>query len=236
MINISFCFCILANMQHQLVVDIIEALHTIELYEDLVGCNLDSDWNDDDYDPNKQMVTYWDTLSAPMSPQEINLPPNLQRNSSVPTSPIVMDEQEYEYLPVTNEDMENQTITLPNDGPSTAPLGKCFSRQPNDAFHNNDPYMYYESIDSPTDEEYFAALFTLANADETIQTNEDYERLYCAPLHYYINEKKFDIETRLTRKQYKEIRNFYNYLERVYSNLIPEQDRISDIQWNLTDF
>lgn len=251
-------------MQHQLIIDILEALHTIELYEDLVGCDLDSDWEDPDYNPLQHRETYFESMSTPMSPCE----PHLDRYWSQPGSPFVVNDNVRVFIPMSeadesfepvndfncehNVDTDNYMVidgpccapiqfnfgnTQSNmDGPSTEPLRKCFYRQPNDAFHDNDPYMYYEGNDQPTDDEYFAALFTLSCTNDTIMNDEDYSRLQCPPLHYYIEEKKVNIDTRLTRKQYREIRAFYTDLERMYANLVNEYNRIEDIQWQHDEF
>ena len=246
-------------MQHQLIVDILEALHTVELYEDLIGHDLDSDWEDPDYNPLQHRETYFESMSTPMSPNE----PNVGHSFTEPGSPFVVEDNFRVFVPVNefesidefncehNVDTDNYMIIdgpccapiqfnfntdVQPDGPSTEPLRKCFYRQPNDTFHANDPYMYYEGIDQPTDDDYFAALFTLSNADEVIVNDEDFARLQCPTLHYYIIQKRENIDVRLTRKQYREIRAFYTDLEQLYATLVTEFNRIEDLQWQRDEF
>lgn len=114
--------------------------------------------------------------------------------------------------------------------PSTEPLGKCFYKQPNDKFHENDPYMYYEAHDNPTDEEYITTLFALSQIDTFVYENDDYEQLRCDLLHEYTLTKQHDVDHRISRKEWKQIRNFFVEAEKYYAMLVNEQDRILDLQ------
>lgn len=180
-------------MHHKLACDILEAIDTIILYEDMIGLHSDDEWNDRDYVCEEDVV----------------------ESSQVPTQ---------------NDGPNCEPIMLFSNGPSTAPLGKCFYRQPNDKFHDNDPYMYYEAHDNPTDEEYFTSLFTLSQIDALVYNDEDYEKLRCEPLHIYTIMKQHDVDHRIPRKEWKIIKNYFKQAEKYYEMLVDEQDRIYDLQ------
>lgn len=114
--------------------------------------------------------------------------------------------------------------------PMGAPLPKCFYRTPRDGFLNNDPYMYYESSEYPTDEDYFRALFNLKSNDELIRSDDLYSSLYFDPLHQYIVTKSFYIDFKPPRKEWKSIISFYDEIKDSFVNVMHEYDRINDLQ------
>lgn len=294
-------------MQYQLITDVLNAIETIQLYEDMVGRDLDSDWEDDDYNPafdpcvlhtNDEDPCEYCSMStpmspvpacqfgypsAPLSPHDMFCPgdyagccpddyagdyPNAYDADMYAGGPIFEDtvpDMEFMYEPFCehNVDTENYTImdgpccapisfpfgnqdgstgdtNVHTDGnatgPSTKPLRKCFYRQPNDKFHETDPYMYYEATDHPNDDEYFTALFTLSQADEAICSNEDFEQLRFEPFHLYVMAKRDNIDTRLTRKQWRVIADFFRAAERLQASVLTEIDRIEDLQWTRDDW
>lgn len=294
-------------MQHQLIVDILEALHTIELFEDLIGTNLDSDGCDQDYYPNTQDFMPQDMppyCMSPASPEPFSdgvyfseVDPNMLSSCFSPASPCEPSEayfikssestpsedntcpfSELSQSPEANEwysDLSPQFTTADYEAmynidgsqplnysaygsplheteeptceftteytspismdecpeaaaPSTAPLQSQY-RQPNDGFHNVDPYMYYESREYPSDEDYMNAIATLAQANELITNDEDYFRLECPAFHHYVNSKTQNIDTRLTRRQRHVIQSFYQELEHMYASMANECDRLADL-------
>lgn len=283
-------------MMYQLITEVLNAIETVRLYEDMVGRDLDSDWEDDDYNPAFDPCIPFETdddmnnycfMSAPMSPQPVY---NFGYHST-PMSPCEMaygntcnqfepcynmcnptditfdtvpdmnlicepfcehtvDTNNYMIMdgpccaPISfpfgssngNACLNNYSNNCNQSGPSTEPLRKCFYRQPNDKFHETDPYMYYEATDHPNDEEYFAALFTLTQADEAICNDDDFERLRFEPFHLYVMAKRDNIDTRLSRKQWKVITDFFQSAERLQASVLTEIDRIEDLQWHRDDW
>lgn len=279
-------------MMYQLITDVLNAIETVRLYEDMVGRDLDSDWEDEDYNPafdpcipdDIEYQSDYQSMSTPMSPQPVY---NFGYHST-PMSPCDGMYNQFDNIFESYGNMYNNVFDTTPDmnlicepfcehnvntdnyvitngpccapisfpfssscgntclntcsnpcnpsGPSTEPLRKCFYRQPNDRFHENDPYMYYEATDHPNDEEYFAALFTLTQADEAICNNDDFERLRFEPFHLYVMSKRGNIDTRLSRKQWKVITDFFQSAERLQASVLTEIDRIEDLQWHRDDW
>lgn len=114
--------------------------------------------------------------------------------------------------------------------PSSSPLPDNFYRAPNDRFHDNDPYMYYESGEYPTDDDYFGALFLLKTNDALIRSDELYEPLYFEPLHQYLLMKEYNLDYKPPRKMWNSIIGFYTDIKNVLHGVSQEYDRIDDLQ------
>lgn len=178
--------------------DILESLHTIELYEDLDYTKSDSDLDDPTYGESD----YFDSDDPDCMQRYSNLFGSTSTNISFPQL----------------------------DGPSTAPLGTPYMRQPNDAFHDNDPYMYYEASRYPEDTDYYDAIGTLRRIDERIYNRWEYEELQFDLLHHYINEKLFNIDFKLPKRDWRAIKLHYEDLQRLHESVSHEQNRLYDVQ------
>lgn len=188
----------------------LDALETIELYEDLVGTRSDSDVEDPDYfDPNEQVQ---------MNPSPFVFEfDNCMPIDGPSTAPLIMNFQ-------------------PLSEPSCAPLGKPYFRQPKDSFHDSDPYMYYEARSHPDDMEYFNALNLLKSYDEELWNKYDYEELKYEPLHLYIMQKEFNLDFRIPRKAWIDIVTHYKDLQTLYATTINVENRLFDVQCQHDEF
>lgn len=195
-------------MYYQIVTEMLDALETIELYEDLVGMRSDSDVEDGDY-----------------------VPPDHQQ----PSQPFVFEFDDC--LPLNGPSTAPLTLNFqPLDAPACTPLGKPYFRQPNDMFHNLDPFMYYEARSHPDDEEYFHAVHLLKTYDEQMWNRYEYEDLKYEPLHLYILNKDFNIDFRIPKKAWIDIVKHFKDLQRLYESTINVENRIFDVQCQHDEF
>lgn len=168
--------------------DILNSMQTIELFEDLINCRSDSDFED----------------------------------------------ESYKYFDGSYFNINETVIDYPQpDGPSTSPLPKCFKRLPNNSFLNNNPYIYYEPEQSPTDEEYLYAIYTIKNIDELITNSEDQFIINLRNLsfHNYVIYKSVNIDYRIPNQEWKNIKKFYNEMLNIYTKIQNEELRIDDQSW-----
>ena len=131
-----------------------------------------------------------------------------------------------------NSDDEMKTIIpQPADGPSVLPLNVPYQREPNNSFHytEGNPYLYYESTEYPSDDDYMNSIYVLRDIDNLLYESDEYEQVRMDELHWYIRRKLDDIDYRIPKRDVKVIMNKLREMVAFYERLVNEEYRIEDV-------
>lgn len=184
-------------MFYNVVTDLIEAIKTVQLYEDMSNCQTDSDFEDEDYHP----YVHVSSTNPSTNPEEIQLQPQTQPLPEIPT----------------------------------APLPDPF-RQPREIRNPNPDMIYYETEQYPSDNDYNQALFTILSTVNLVNADESYEQLRFPVLNDYIQRKWYNINYSLPKHMWNELMNRLLELQLVAERLIEEEQRLTDLSYNLEAF